>query len=111
MDYINLNPSSLILHPFMPSPWPVLESLYGLSAVTAEWRSQLGPHFAGFRNSFLVRTAQAATSYPCPRQCGCAHEIVHHSSTEIVAVCRCESWNCDDLRLLPHDIALWTLSW
>lgn len=95
----------------MKSPWLVLESIHNLSAVTAEWRTQLGAHFAAFRNGFLVRAAQAATSYPCPRQCGCAHEIVHHNSIEIVAVCRCESWNCDDLRLAPQDTALWTLSW
>lgn len=52
-----------------------------------------------------------AFSYPCPQECGCAHEIIRHDSGRIVAVCRCEPWNCDDIPLEPADTMLVELNW
>jgi hypothetical protein len=36
---------------------------------------------------------------------------VRHEEGELVGVCQCESWNCDDLPLTVDDVTLWTLSW
>jgi hypothetical protein len=68
---------------------------------------------SNFRRSapLLDRRSETALTYPCPFDCGCAHEIIRHSPNDIVAVCRCERWNCDDLKLTNEDIRLWSLSW
>jgi hypothetical protein len=93
------------------NPWAVLESLRALAAIPAVWRSRLGDSFEAFSAAFLERTSVSATSFPCPRGCGCAHEIIHPRPAQIIAVCRCESWCCEDLILSPNDISIWRLNW
>jgi predicted DNA-binding protein YlxM (UPF0122 family) len=94
------------------SIWPHLESTYTHSAVLAAWREGLGELTESFRARYLEpEPGLRGKSYPCPRQCGCAHEIVHHSPSDVVAVCRCEPWRCDDLKLSAQDAVLWRLSW
>jgi len=93
------------------SPWACLESDYCPSNVSAIWRRDLGAQFPAFSAAFLERRPEMTHVYPCPFDCGCAHEIIRHSPNDIVAVCRCERWNCDDLKLRNEDIVLWGLSW
>ncbi len=91
--------------------WHCLEDLYSLTQPAAVWQRELGPHYPAFRNGFLQRGTWITRSYPCPRDCGCAHEVVEHGPGDFAAVCRCERWNCDDLRLGTEDVVCWELSW
>ncbi len=117
------------------SPWSALEQIDGPVAIESTWRHWLGDRFDSFRQGFLQRGPAPASYVPCPRGCGCAHEVIHstcvlahalsqstteHDSTfnpqpstgtRLLAVCRCESWNCDDLLLTPDDVVLWELGW
>lgn len=95
----------------MPTPWQVLETIPGPAAVPAIWRTALGAEYDLFRKTFLRVLSAPATSYPCPRECGCAHEIVRHRNGTIVAVCRCDPCNCDDIRLTEPDITILELNW
>lgn len=95
----------------MSSPWQCLEDLPGLLAVPAGWRMRAGKHFEGMHKAFLRTTTRHAHSFQCPRECGCAHEIVRHGNGRVVAVCRCESWNCDDIILSVADTVLVELNW
>jgi len=49
--------------------------------------------------------------YPCPNDCGCAHEVLPADDQTFTAVCRCESWNCDDLALTLDQILPLELNW
>ncbi|OQC24193.1 MAG: hypothetical protein BWX68_02360 [Verrucomicrobia bacterium ADurb.Bin063] len=91
--------------------WRCLEDLRGLVAVPAGWRARLGGEFEGVRGAFLRARPGAARSFPCPDGCGCYHEVVHHDDGRIVGVCRCESWNCDDIPLRGEDLVLLELNW
>ncbi len=91
--------------------WHVLENFYRLSQPAAAWAREAGEHYAAFREAFLQRSSERAGLYPCPRGCGCAHEVIEHGPGDIVAVCRCERWSCPDLRLTVDDVACWELSW
>jgi hypothetical protein len=91
--------------------WRCLEDLCGLVAVPASWRARLDGDFDAVRGAFLRARVDAARSFPCPRECGCAHEVVRHESGRIVGVCRCESWNCDDIALKEEDLVLLELNW
>ncbi len=91
--------------------WQSLEAIPGLVAVAAVWRAWLAEGFAPFQAAFLQARAQPARSVPCPRECGCAHEVVRHPDGSLVAVCRCEPWSCEDLSLTLADVTLWELSW
>ena len=98
--------------------WQALETLAAgyqlntsLAAVPAKWRELVNGHYDGMLKAFLRTTDQPAFSYPCPQECGCAHEIIRHDSGRIVAVCRCDSWNCDDIPLEPADTMLVELNW
>jgi hypothetical protein len=82
-----------------------------LGAVAATWRARLGGHAEPFAAAFLQRAAKPAGAVPCPRHCGCAHEVVQVRPGELVGVCRCDSWACEDVVLGPEDIAVWELSW
>ena len=93
-----------------PSPWSCLETIPGQTGVVATWRNHLGTWFEPFKTAFLHSLAERASSVPCPRDCGCWHEVVHHDG-EFLGICRCESWNCHDLQLSAEDLTLWTLSW
>jgi len=98
--------------------WQALETLAAgyqlntsLAAVPAKWRELANGHYDAMHKAFLRTTDQPAFSYPCPLECGCAHEIIRHDSGRIVAVCRCEPWNCDDIPLEPADTMLVELNW
>jgi hypothetical protein len=56
--------------------WDALESSRGLTAVAASWRERLGDQFDSFKTAFLQRAPGVAKGMPCPRGCGCTHEIV-----------------------------------
>ncbi|HWX23120.1 MAG TPA: hypothetical protein VN578_24725 [Candidatus Binatia bacterium] len=59
-----------------PSPfWKTLEDLPGLSAVPAIWRARLAGDFAPYAAAFLQPKTNTVDSFPCPRQCGCWHEV------------------------------------
>src|SRR5215471_9061516 len=95
----------------MSTPWSCLETIPGQTAVLATWRKHLGPWFEPFKTALLHPQTERASSVPCPRDCGCCHEVVRHEDGELVGVCQCESWNCDDLPLTVDDLTLWTPSW
>src|SRR5262245_9343595 len=95
----------------MSFPWSALEELRNPAAVSAVWRSMLGEYFERFSAGFLQRTTRKVQSYPCPRDCGCAHEVIEHGTEDIVGVCRCDSWHCDDLMLTAAEITIHELSW
>lgn len=95
----------------MPKVWQLLETIPGPAAVPAVWKSSLGTDFDGFHDSFLRHLSVPAKSYPCPRECGCAHAIVRHKDGSIVAVCRCEPSHCDDIRLTDADASVLELNW
>jgi len=95
----------------MSSVFACLETGYSLVRSAVVWRRDLGPEFEAFRAAFLSKHPETARRYPCPRDCGCAHEVIHHAPGDIVAVCRCERWNCDDIVVTAADIACWEVSW
>jgi len=80
-------------------------------AVAAVWHAALGPAFPGFRAAFLQSRPEPANHVPCPRGCGCRHQVIRHSSGELVAACRCEEWSCDDFVPLPQELVIWELNW
>ena len=82
-----------------------------LAAVPAKWRELTGAHYDAMLKAFLRTSGEAAFSYPCPQECGCAHEIIRHDSGRIVAVCRCDPWNCDDIPLEQAETMLVEVNW
>src|SRR5436309_2437099 len=88
--------------------WASLESSTG--ALCAIWREHLGAQFDIFKAAFLQVQSEPAQSFPC-RKCGCAHDVIIHSSNDIVAVCSCEPWNCDEIKLTPAEIQILDLNW
>lgn len=93
------------------SPWHALEGTRCLQQPAAVWEQRLGRWFTSFRSAFLQPGPGLAGSYPCPRDCGCAHEIVPEGPGVFAAVCRCERWNCDTFPLTAEHLTLWELSW
>jgi hypothetical protein len=95
-----------------PSFWIALENIRGLSGVAAVWRKYTGEDFERCRAGFLERQPRQAKSVPCPRGCGCWHEVVAASapSESLRAVCRCDSWRCDDLELTAEEVVVWSLN-
>ncbi len=91
--------------------WQCLDNIHGLAGVPALWRSWLGGDFAAFERAFLERRAEPAKSYPCPRQCGCAHDLVRGADGSFVAVCTCDPWNCDDFGVARAEAVLLELKW
>jgi hypothetical protein len=89
--------------------WRTIESVPALSAVGSEWERLMGKDFVAF-GSYLQNTGKRAESFPCPRECGCAHRVVVHSEKEMVAVCDCEPCNCDDIALVADALAVWKLN-
>ena len=89
--------------------WPALETVAGLSAVDAEWRTRFGDKYAAAK-SFLRPNGKWASSHPCTARpgCGCAHDVVEHDPNDIVAVCRCGS-GCATFPLKRSDIAVYEL--
>ena len=92
----------------MTNLWQCLEEIPGLVAVPAAWAAGTGDQFDALRRDLLRDAERTAKSYPC--DCGCAHRVVKHDDGRIVAVCRCEPWNCDDLHLMPAQVALWKVN-
>ncbi len=91
--------------------WQALEQLPGLSAVPAVWR-ELGDEDFDLAHPALLRArSSTAKSFPCPRGCGCAHRIVERGDGTFVAVCECESWNCEDILLARGDVTPLELNW
>ena len=95
----------------MSNVWECLDNIYGLGGVPALWRSWLGGEFATFERAFLERRAEPASSYPCPQECGCAHDLVERADGSFLAVCTCDPWNCDDFAVLRDEAALLELNW
>lgn len=91
--------------------WPALEDLPGAAAVESVWHRRIGDDFATLRGRLMQTRGTPARSFPCPRECGCAHEVVRHSDGRIVAVCRCEPWNCEDLALSEADLVIHQPNW
>jgi hypothetical protein len=110
--------------------WQALETSRGLSGVAVSWRERLGDQFDSFKTAFLQRAPGVPKGVPCPRGCGCTHEIVTsdecrvasderksadgHSPPEtspIRALCRCDPPTCPEILLTSHDIVLFELSW
>ena len=92
----------------MVNLWRALEATPDLVAVPAVWRTRTGSDFPAACAGFLRPTGRPAQSYPC--DCGCSHHIIRHSAEHIVAICQCDPWNCDDIRLTPEEATLWELS-
>lgn len=91
--------------------WPALESLLAPAAVPCIWRLRLGEDYESFSSAFLRRTDARVRFYPCPRNCGCSHEIVSFGTDDLVGVCCCEERSCDDLRVSQEELVVWELSW
>ena len=89
--------------------WSALETVPGLSAVDAEWRSRFGDEYKSAK-SFLRPSGKLASSHPCTerRPCECAHAVVEHGSGDIVAVCRCGR-GCTTFPLNRSEIAVYEL--
>ena len=94
-------------------PWQCLEAIPGLSAVPAVWRRHLGESFGPFRAAFLQTKATSVRSFPCPRECGCAHLIISEGQDQspTIALCRCEPPTCHPLSLSLADIIPLQLNW
>lgn len=96
---------------YRTSPWSALESIPGQTAVAALWRERLGDGYDEFKNAFLQPAPDLAHSYPCPNDCGCWHEVIHHGPDDIAAVCRCDPCRCAPFALTPEEVRLWGFSW
>jgi hypothetical protein len=93
-------------------PWSALEEIPGLVAVQADWRKHTGDHLQALWSLCLQATDWLAESFPCPRQCGCAHEVImRHDRTSAVAACKCEPPTCPDIPVTIRDITPLELSW
>src|SRR5439155_2849742 len=56
-----------------------------LLSVPACWHWRLGEDYEPFRAAFLSKNSQPAKYYPCPRSCGCMHEIIETPNTKLQA--------------------------
>src|ERR1035438_8184518 len=93
---------------FMSKVWRCLGDVgIGVGAV---WGRGLGDEFAASRKQFLYSRG-LAKSFPCPRDCGCAHAVVPGRGDSFVGVCQCEPWNCEDIALTREDIVLLQVNW
>jgi hypothetical protein len=90
--------------------WQSLEAIPVAAAVAAEWQRWTGKDFPAFKSAFLQAGDKPAASFPCPRDCGCQHRVVHHASGRIVAVCECDPGNCDDIALTHDDVVMWQIN-
>jgi hypothetical protein len=91
--------------------WQALEAILGPAGVGAMWQRHVGDEFARIKAAFLQATAKPAVSFPCERDCGCAHEVVRHEDGRIVGICRCDPWNCEDIPLTDEALIVYGLSW
>jgi len=92
------------------TPFPTLERMPDLFAVRAEWGAGMADALEPF-STFFRPFPTPASYFPCPRHCGCAHQIIRFPDGSIIGRCRCRHWNCEDLSLTEQDITLWELNW
>lgn len=91
--------------------WRSLEEVAGPAAVAAEWRRWVGDGFRGVKTEFLRRGAARAGAVPCPRGCGCEHDVVEHLDGTLVGVCACNPWKCENIELALGEVEIWELDW
>lgn len=89
--------------------WLALQQLPSSEAVLAEWKILLGTDFTNAQ-ALLHPTIEESLLYPCTNNpsCDCKHEIIHHPD-RMVAACRCEPAECDNIELKPEDIKIYVL--
>lgn len=90
--------------------WQCLEAIGAPGAVAAEWQAWTGEDFSAFKAAFLQKALWLAVSHPCPRECGCAHEIVPNNDGSGVAVCQCDPSSCDDFPVSADDRVIYRLN-
>jgi hypothetical protein len=95
----------------MSSFWHSLEEIAGPAAVRAEWMRWVGPSFKIINANFLLCGKERALVVPCPKSCGCDHDIVEHDDGTLVGVCTCDPWKCENIALKPEDVEVWELDW
>ena len=88
--------------------WSALET--SLDAIPSVWRERTGAQFDIIRRAFLQTRTEPAQIFPC-RKCGCSHDVTIHAPGDIVAVCRCDPWACDEIVLTAADIEILDLNW
>ena len=94
----------------MSNLWRCLEVIASGNHVAAEWTEWAGEQFPALRSAFLSDARKRARFIPCPRGCGCEHEIVEREGGKLAALCRCEPWNCEDLMVTSAEAALLELN-
>ena len=90
----------------MSELWRWLEHYAGPVAVPAQWRQRLGADYETVRPIYLRKRDGRAYVHPCPHGCGCDHELVWHPDGRIVAVCQCESEDCDAFEVPPEEAVM-----
>jgi hypothetical protein len=122
------------------NPWPVLSQFPGPSALAAVWRKYLAEAYEPFQANFLEPKSAPARTIPCPRGCGCHHEVVPfsprllppgmrepalspnsasalHPPSSIfhpppfLALCRCDPPRCRPIPVTTEDVVPLKLSW
>lgn len=91
--------------------WQSLEEIPGQTAGPAEWRGWVGTDFDVLQERFFTRGKDRALAVPCPKQCGCEHDVVDHDDGTLVGVCSCDPWKCENIELSAADAARWGLDW
>lgn len=90
--------------------WPTLETMSVPATVLADWRRMLKIDFAALK-PWLNLTDEISDTYPCTsqRDCGCAHEVVRHSPSHIMAACRCDEAECPSFSVTKNDLLVYEL--
>src|SRR5947209_5653 len=88
--------------------WNAFEATTG--GIPSVWRELMGTQFDIVSSAFFQALPEPCTFFPC-RKCGCSHDVTIHGPDDIVAVCSCEPWNCDELVLSAADIEILVLNW
>jgi hypothetical protein len=93
-------------------PFSKLETIPGLVALESQWQEELGDLYPAFNSLCLQPASWQKRSVPCPRGCGCDHEVVHRpDGSGTVGVCRCPTAGCPDIPLSPSDLTPLEVSW
>lgn len=93
----------------MSKIWSAIEAIGRMGAVPSSWHKWLGEDFPACREAFLRKLPAPATSFPCPRGCGCIHRVIRHADGTIVGVCRCDPWNCDNIPLTEEGLKVYAV--
>ena len=88
--------------------WKYIESLPGLAAVTAEWKSALGSDYELFKPLLRPRD-ELATTVLCPVKSdyGCYHRVVKHGDDDYVSIC---PEGCEPGKLIKSDIIIYEVN-